>query len=264
MKKKCYIYGHYTEDTDELFYIGKGTGKRAWAKSGRSKYWNNKVNKDGLVVKILEEHLTDEQAYEREKQLIAEAGLENLVNFLEGGYGMTSADAFRIQRDPEYRKKMDKVYQGPEWRRKTAEANKLKSQDPKWRRKVSEGVNRRSQDPEWRRKMAEAGKCRSQDLEWRRKMAEAGKCRSQDPEWRRKTAEAGKRLAQDPEWRRKMAEGVKRRSQDPEWRRNVAEGANRRWQDPEYRRKVSEGVKQYHANKKKEMLNQNAEEFFSF
>jgi hypothetical protein len=77
MKKKCYVYGHYTKDTDELFYIGKGTGNRAWKKSGRSKYWNNKVNKDGLVVKILEENLTDEQAYEREKQLIAEVMAED-------------------------------------------------------------------------------------------------------------------------------------------------------------------------------------------
>ena len=156
MENKCYVYGHYTKDTDEIFYIGKGTGKRAWVKYGRSIYWKNKVNKDGLVVKILEENLTDERAYTRERELIAEVGIENLVNFLEGGYGMTSADALRLWQDPEFRKKMEKVYQDPEWRRKNAEKNKRLAQDPEWRRKNAEAAKRRSQDPEYRRKQSEA------------------------------------------------------------------------------------------------------------
>ena len=46
-----YTYAHYTKDTNQLFYIGKGSFtkqgdfKRAFAKTGRNAYWKNKTNK---------------------------------------------------------------------------------------------------------------------------------------------------------------------------------------------------------------------------
>ena len=60
----AYVYGHYKKDTGELFYIGKGSGKRAWRPDKRNRHWQYVVNKHGYVVKILEDNLTDEEAYE--------------------------------------------------------------------------------------------------------------------------------------------------------------------------------------------------------
>ncbi len=86
----AYVYGHYKADTGDLFYIGKGTGDRAWSNRKRNKHWRHTVNKHGYVVKILEDNLTEELAYVKEKQLIEEVGLENLTNMTDGGRGGTS------------------------------------------------------------------------------------------------------------------------------------------------------------------------------
>ena len=125
----AYVYGHYKAYTDELFYIGKGTGNRAWSKRSRNPHWQNVVNKHGLVVKILEDGLTEEQAYEKEKQLIAEVGLENLTNMVKGGKGFTSEDAKRWSQDPE-------------WKQKNLEANRKRVQNPETKQKISESVKR--------------------------------------------------------------------------------------------------------------------------
>ena len=50
--KTWYIYGHFTEDTNELFYIGVGTGRRAWSKN-RNQYWNRIVEKHGYSIEII-------------------------------------------------------------------------------------------------------------------------------------------------------------------------------------------------------------------
>lgn len=101
MNTNYYIYGHYTADTDELFYIGKGTKKRAWS-TKRTRKWKNKVKKHGLVVKLLHEHLTEEDALAKEVELIAEARSHgiNLVNVLPGGDGFTSESARQAWQDP--------------------------------------------------------------------------------------------------------------------------------------------------------------------
>ncbi len=82
----AYVYGHYRADTGELFYIGKGTRPdRAKAKYGRNPYWWNIVKKHGYTVKILYDGLTTQEALDKEAELIAESGLDNLSNFASGG-----------------------------------------------------------------------------------------------------------------------------------------------------------------------------------
>ena len=120
-------------------------GDRAWSSNRSNKHWHNVVNKHGLVVKILEDNLTEEQAYEKEKQLIAEVGLGNLTNILEGGGTFTSNDANRLAQDPE-------------WRKNVSEANRKKAQDPSWRRKQTENNRKLAQDPEWRKKVSDGVK----------------------------------------------------------------------------------------------------------
>lgn len=65
---RFYVYGHYTLDGN-LFYVGKGTARRAWFKSERPLKWDEVANK-GYSVKLLHENLTEDKALELEVELI--------------------------------------------------------------------------------------------------------------------------------------------------------------------------------------------------
>jgi hypothetical protein len=88
-----YTYAHYTADTKELFYIGKGTFskrgnyKRAYVSTRRNAHWNNKVNKHkGFEVQILATWKTEKEAFEHERLLIS-CFEGRLVNLTIGGDG---------------------------------------------------------------------------------------------------------------------------------------------------------------------------------
>ena len=91
MENKFYVYEHATEG-GEVFYVGKGTGDRAWQKTGRSSYWNNVARKHGRVVHIVRDGLSELEAFDIEKCLIARHGRRDegegtLVNLTPGGEG---------------------------------------------------------------------------------------------------------------------------------------------------------------------------------
>ena len=66
-----YTYAHYTKDTYELFYIGKGQGKRAYTEQNRNKWWKRKVSKHGgFFVELLALWETEQEALEHEAFLI--------------------------------------------------------------------------------------------------------------------------------------------------------------------------------------------------
>lgn len=81
-----YTYAHYTKDTKQLFYIGKGRGKRAWQHFGRNNHWKHKVAKHGVSVEILAKWSTEQKAFEHEKFLIS-CFKGSLVNLTDGGEG---------------------------------------------------------------------------------------------------------------------------------------------------------------------------------
>lgn len=97
---KYYTYAHFTADTKKLFYIGKGTNKRAWQTSSRNRYWKHVVKKHGRTVEILARWNTEEEAFEHEKFLIGclEAQLVNLTNGGEGTSGRKQSDEEKEKR----------------------------------------------------------------------------------------------------------------------------------------------------------------------
>ncbi len=84
-----YVYAHKRLDTQAVFYVGKGKGKRDTEKSSRNKYWHNVVNKAGFKVVRVGVELTENQAFDMEKELIQflrEEGV-TLCNMTDGGEG---------------------------------------------------------------------------------------------------------------------------------------------------------------------------------
>jgi hypothetical protein len=75
---KYYVYSHI-DNKGKCFYIGKGSGRRAYVKGARAEAWN-KIGKKGFTPIILISNLSEDKAYELEWRFGEQIGWENLVN----------------------------------------------------------------------------------------------------------------------------------------------------------------------------------------
>lgn len=92
----AYVYQHIRMDKNQPFYIGigfdsKGKYKRAY-QFGRNNLWEIIVKKTEYKVEIIEDGLTNEEAFERERYWINKLGrIDNetgiLANLTDGGEG---------------------------------------------------------------------------------------------------------------------------------------------------------------------------------
>lgn len=83
-----YVYKHMT-NSGEIFYIGKGTGKRCYNLTARSLYHKRISKKHGCIVSIISQNLSEEQAMLLESKLIKKYKNIGLckANFTNGGEG---------------------------------------------------------------------------------------------------------------------------------------------------------------------------------
>lgn len=82
-----YTYVHTKATTGEVFYVGKGTKRRAWVSAGRNIWWKRTAELYGFVPKIIRSFESEQAALDDEKELIAmfrDFGVR-LVNIEEGG-----------------------------------------------------------------------------------------------------------------------------------------------------------------------------------
>lgn len=89
-----YVYQHIRLDTNEVFYVGKGFGDRAYRNYGRSKYWHNIVKKYGYKIEFVDTNLDELTAFKLEVETIKsygrkDLGLGNLINLTNGGEGLS-------------------------------------------------------------------------------------------------------------------------------------------------------------------------------
>ncbi len=108
-KPVFYVYRHLRADTGEIFYVGKGMGRRAFDKYHRSKYWKNIEAKHGVLVEFVKEGITESESIQLEIQTIEEyrrAGIK-LINMTDGGDGTTG-----YSHTEEHRKKMSELQAG--------------------------------------------------------------------------------------------------------------------------------------------------------
>lgn len=83
MNRKYYVYGYIRLDNNSYFYIGKGCGKRIYeTKFSRGSHFIRILETKDVCVEILQSNLTEEEAYEHERDII-----ERLV--FEEGYSIS-------------------------------------------------------------------------------------------------------------------------------------------------------------------------------
>ena len=87
-----YVYLHRKKVTGEVFYVGKGKGRRSKVSKNRSKFWKAIVNKHGYTIEIVCDGVQEWYAIELEKELITfygrrDLGNGSLVNMTDGGEG---------------------------------------------------------------------------------------------------------------------------------------------------------------------------------
>lgn len=120
---KFYVYVHRRASDNEVFYVGKGCGLRAWNYNNRNAYWTNVKNKHGVVVDIVFDNLSEEDSLRIEKDTITE--------FLYFGYPLTNLTSGGEKPNvisDDSRKKMSDARKGKKRSegsvKKTAEAHK--------------------------------------------------------------------------------------------------------------------------------------------
>lgn len=70
-EQRFYVYKWTRKDTNSIFYIGKGKGKRAFErKNNRNRYFKNIISSTDCCVEILYEDLTEQEAFLKEVDLI--------------------------------------------------------------------------------------------------------------------------------------------------------------------------------------------------
>jgi group I intron endonuclease len=96
LEQKFYVYQHVRPDTGEVFYVGKGCGKRAINFNNRGRYWDNVRNKaGGVIVEYVAEGLDEELSLLAEQECIDVYRMRGvrLTNVCEGGTGATGRKA---------------------------------------------------------------------------------------------------------------------------------------------------------------------------
>jgi hypothetical protein len=114
---RFYTYVHRRKTDGRVFYVGKGSGGRAWSGRGRNQYWHRTVKKHGIEIGVAAWWVDEESAFSHERLLIAcmrDMG-HPIVNGTDGGEGGLLGDwakekhaaAMRkVREDPVFRLKL--------------------------------------------------------------------------------------------------------------------------------------------------------------
>jgi hypothetical protein len=195
-----YVYGHYTEDTNELFYVGKGKGDRHKQLSNkrRNLLWQNITKKHGVKVEILYENLTEEEAFKIEIDLIKKYGRRDLgtgilANLTDGGEGSSGVKTVGRPLTESEKEHLSKLLKGKKKPPRTEEHSKKIS-------KAKMGIKIGSFTEEHRKKLSAAKKGKTLSKEHRKKLSAAKKGKVRGPhseEHRKKISESHKRKKQE-------------------------------------------------------------------
>lgn len=166
----AYVYIYYIKDVPR--YVGKGTGARWYDHIRRIKTsrtpWGKalaKAAREGasIRVEIDADNITENQAGERESELIAELGkvidkTGTLFNVLDGNDGHTHASAKRVHADPVFAKKhrarMQKLAADPEFQERRDSATRAAMAEPGYKERQLAGVQKNLARPEFSKNLS--------------------------------------------------------------------------------------------------------------
>lgn len=154
MDQRFYVYEHTRNDTGAVFYVGKGSERRAWVRQGRNNWWRRIADKSGYQVRIVVPGIEEELAHMAEMERIDQLrriGVQ-LCNLTDGGEGMSG-------------------YKAPP---EVIERRSAKQRGQK-RLSVSEKLRGRAKTEEHRKKLAEARRGKKASQAAREAMSRARK-----------------------------------------------------------------------------------------
>jgi len=85
-----YVYEHIHPDTNAVFYVGKGKGRRCFESRRRNPHWKRIVSKaGGFDVRVVVDDIDEELAFLAEQELISKLKAQGIVlsNLTDGGEG---------------------------------------------------------------------------------------------------------------------------------------------------------------------------------
>jgi hypothetical protein len=187
-----FTYAH-SKPNGALFYIGKGSEKRAYAKDNRNPYWQHIVGKHGRTVDMLAGWDQEADAFLHEQFLIAcfkDMGYQ-LANITDGGEGVsghkhsaqTKAKMSAFQKEFQNTERMKAVHKAnsemaktPERRIKHSAFVKAHMADPQNRERSRLAALKQAQDPLFIAAQRDRAFKRMTDSKYRYMMAKACIC----------------------------------------------------------------------------------------
>jgi hypothetical protein len=210
-----YVYAHELIGYG-IFYIGKGSGIRAWSVENRHQVWKTFVAKNlqkGIIVHLLESNISEEEALRLEVSYIEKYGRKTkkegkLLNLDDGGYGpsveVLKESWKRRKKDPEKMARVKEHYEkyllGPEVSKKRITTREYNEGYKANRKKRLLGY---SKDPKMVKKAMET---RSKNPTWKHNIKVARKTFYQNPE----NLQKHRTLMQSDKYKKAHSEGIKK------------------------------------------------------
>ena len=201
--REFYVYEHIRLDNNTCFYVGKGKGNRAY-ELDRNDFHDNISNSYGHAVVIVKDNLTEEEAFELEKDTI-----EYYVFTL--GYGI-DIEGYKNRENDEFLTNLTFGGEGSSGFKHSEEA----------KQKMSESRKGTKHSEEVKRKMSESRKGTKHSEEAKRKMSEAKKGIQLSEEHKKKISESCKGRQLSEETKRKMSKSKKGRKCSEETKRKLS------------------------------------------
>lgn len=252
----------------QVVYVGKGTGDRAWY------HWNKRVKhnkgfgaflallrreKLEPIIEIVKDGLDEAEAFYEEMMLIATYGRRDLrtgtlFNLTDGGEGFSGA-----VRTDEWRQNISKSLQTPEQVSRNSIAARERWTNAEYKAKTTAAIRQALKDPEViaRREAGKAAFIHTE--EFRQTMSAATSKMWENPEYANKVAAAQSAVQSTPESRAKKSKNSKKLWQEKgelmlssikaarnteESKAKTSEQSKAQWADPEYAAKQTANNKE--------------------
>lgn len=215
-----YTYLHRRADDGCVFYVGKGSGSRVRARSGRSVHWHRIVAKHGLRTEIVASFDLESDAFDHERLLIAHyRNLVSLCNHSAGGEGPCGYKFTETQRALLSEKRRGRKL-SDEHRANLVASLKLRS--PESYAKTAAALMGRPRSEETRAKIAAAKIGMKMSAEACAKISASNKGRVRSPEFKVKIVAALTGRPCSAETREKIAAAQRGRTVSQEKRERIS------------------------------------------